>query len=152
MSAFPIKKGLALYENVAMYMMCCMVLVYRINQICSIVLLLARSLSACNRLSWRGVLVELVVTCIQGRVATLQALSGTGSLKVGAVFIQKFLPSTKVYLSNPTWGNHRYTTKSLHGPSISIKICRSGHPHVRSRAVISSDRPLFLWLAYHLKF
>lgn len=41
------------------------------------------------------------------RVATLQALSGTGSLKVGAVFIEKFLPGTQVYLSNPTWGNHR---------------------------------------------
>jgi aspartate aminotransferase len=41
------------------------------------------------------------------RVATLQALSGTGSLKVGAVFINKFLPGTQVYLSNPTWGNHR---------------------------------------------
>ena len=57
------------------------------------------------------------MTCIQGRVATLQALSGTGSLKIGAVFIQKFLPSTKVYLSNPTWGNHRYTPKCLRGPS-----------------------------------
>jgi aspartate aminotransferase, chloroplastic len=44
----------------------------------------------------------------QGRVATLQALSGTGSLRVGAAFIAKFLPKgTVVYLSNPTWGNHR---------------------------------------------
>ena len=79
------------------------------NHLCSIVFLRARSLSTCNRLSWQSELVERVVTCVQGRVATLQALSGTGSLKVGAVFIQKFLPSTKVYLSNPTWGNHRYT-------------------------------------------
>ena len=42
----------------------------------------------------------------QGRVVALQALSGTGSLRVGAAFIAKFLPGTKVYLSNPTWGNH----------------------------------------------
>lgn len=43
-----------------------------------------------------------------GRVATLQALSGTGSLRVGAAFIARFLPKgTAVYLSNPTWGNHR---------------------------------------------
>ena len=48
--------------------------------------------------------------CGQERVATLQALSGTGSLKVGAVFIEKFLPGTQVYLSNPTWGNHKYAS------------------------------------------
>jgi aspartate aminotransferase len=40
-------------------------------------------------------------------VATLQALSGTGSLRVGAAFIARWMPGTKVYLSNPTWGNHR---------------------------------------------
>ena len=45
---------------------------------------------------------------LQGRVTTLQALSGTGSLTIGAAFIGKFLPGTKAYLSNPTWGNHRY--------------------------------------------
>ncbi len=39
----------------------------------------------------------------QGRVATLQSLSGTGSLRVGAEFISKFLPGTTVYLSSPTW-------------------------------------------------
>ena len=33
----------------------------------------------------------------------LQSLSGTGSLCVGAHFIAKFLPGTKVYVSNPTW-------------------------------------------------
>jgi aspartate aminotransferase len=43
----------------------------------------------------------------KGRVATVQSLSGTGSLRVGAAFIQKFLPGTAVYLPNPTWGNHK---------------------------------------------
>eukprot|EP00873_Tetraselmis_striata_P039256 jgi/Tetstr1/459520/TSEL_004887.t1 len=43
----------------------------------------------------------------EGRVATLQSLSGTGSLRVGAAFINAWMPGTKVYLSNPTWGNHR---------------------------------------------
>ena len=37
----------------------------------------------------------------------VQSLSGTGSLRVGAEFISKFLPGITVYLSNPTWGNHR---------------------------------------------
>jgi len=43
----------------------------------------------------------------EDRVATLQSLSGTGSLRVGAAFIGRFMPGTKVYLSNPTWGNHK---------------------------------------------
>lgn len=43
----------------------------------------------------------------QGRVATLQSLSGTGSLRVAAAFIAKFLPGTAVYISKPTWGNHK---------------------------------------------
>ncbi|CAL8465616.1 g5152 [Coccomyxa elongata] len=43
----------------------------------------------------------------EGRVATLQSLSGTGSLRVAADFIAKFLPGTTAYLSNPTWGNHK---------------------------------------------
>ena len=42
-----------------------------------------------------------------GRVATVQSLSGTGSLRVGAAFIAKFMPGAAVYLPNPTWGNHK---------------------------------------------
>lgn len=42
-----------------------------------------------------------------GRVATVQSLSGTGSLRVGAAFIAKFLPGKAVYLPSPTWGNHK---------------------------------------------
>lgn len=40
-------------------------------------------------------------------MACLQSLSGTGSLRVGAAFINSWLPGRTVYLSNPTWGNHR---------------------------------------------
>lgn len=43
----------------------------------------------------------------EGRIAVVQSLSGTGSLRVGAEFISKFMKGTTVYLSNPTWGNHR---------------------------------------------
>ena len=42
-----------------------------------------------------------------GRVATVQSLSGTGSLRVGAAFVAKFLPGAKVFLPSPTWGNHK---------------------------------------------
>jgi hypothetical protein len=40
-------------------------------------------------------------------VACLQSLSGTGSLRVAAGFIARFMKGSTVYLSNPTWGNHR---------------------------------------------
>ncbi|GFR52883.1 hypothetical protein Agub_g15515 [Astrephomene gubernaculifera] len=43
----------------------------------------------------------------EGRVAAIQSLSGTGSLRVGAAFIARFLKGATVYISNPTWGNHR---------------------------------------------
>jgi aromatic-amino-acid transaminase len=42
-----------------------------------------------------------------GRVATIQALGGTGGLKVGADFIKKLNPQAKVLISDPTWENHR---------------------------------------------
>jgi len=40
------------------------------------------------------------------RIAYFQTLSGTGSLRVAAAFIQTFFPKVLVYYSNPTWGNH----------------------------------------------
>jgi aromatic-amino-acid transaminase len=41
------------------------------------------------------------------RVATIQALGGTGGLKVGADFIKRLNPAAKVLISDPTWENHR---------------------------------------------
>ncbi|HWP13940.1 MAG TPA: amino acid aminotransferase [Ramlibacter sp.] len=42
-----------------------------------------------------------------GRVATVQALGGTGGLKVGADFLRKLDPQAKVLISDPSWENHR---------------------------------------------
>lgn len=42
-----------------------------------------------------------------GRIAAVQSLSGTGSLRVGAAFINTFMAGRTAYISNPTWGNHR---------------------------------------------
>ncbi len=42
-----------------------------------------------------------------GRVATIQALGGTGGLKVGADFLKKLNPNAKVLISDPSWENHR---------------------------------------------
>jgi aromatic-amino-acid transaminase len=41
------------------------------------------------------------------RVATIQALGGTGGLKVGADFLKRLSPSAKVLISDPSWENHR---------------------------------------------
>lgn len=40
------------------------------------------------------------------QVATVQGLSGTGSLRLGAAFIQRYMPGTKVFISSPTWGEY----------------------------------------------
>ena len=42
-----------------------------------------------------------------GRVATVQALGGTGGLKVGADFLKRLNPQAKVLISDPSWENHR---------------------------------------------
>jgi aromatic-amino-acid transaminase len=42
-----------------------------------------------------------------GRVVTIEALGGTGGLRVGADFLKRLLPSSKVAISDPTWENHR---------------------------------------------
>jgi aromatic-amino-acid transaminase len=44
---------------------------------------------------------------VAGRVATIQALGGTGGLKVGADFLKKLEPNAKVLISDPSWENHR---------------------------------------------
>ena len=42
-----------------------------------------------------------------GRVATLQTVGSSGGLKVGADFIKRWLPASGVWVSDPTWDNHR---------------------------------------------
>ncbi len=42
-----------------------------------------------------------------GRVATIQAIGGTGGLKVGADFLKRLNPNAKVLISDPSWENHR---------------------------------------------
>jgi aromatic-amino-acid transaminase len=42
-----------------------------------------------------------------GRVATVQAIGGTGGLKIGADFLKKVNPNATVLISDPSWENHR---------------------------------------------
>ena len=41
------------------------------------------------------------------RVATLQSVGSSGGLKVGADFIRRWFPKAEVWVSDPTWDNHR---------------------------------------------
>jgi aromatic-amino-acid transaminase len=41
------------------------------------------------------------------RAITVQALGGTGALKLGADFLKRFSPESQVWISDPSWENHR---------------------------------------------
>jgi aromatic-amino-acid transaminase len=41
------------------------------------------------------------------RVLTVQALGGTGGLKIGADFLKQLSPDAQVWISEPSWENHR---------------------------------------------
>ncbi|KAF2460381.1 putative aspartate aminotransferase [Lineolata rhizophorae] len=41
------------------------------------------------------------------RVSATQSISGTGALRIGGAFLQRFYPGVKtVYIPNPSWANH----------------------------------------------
>jgi len=43
----------------------------------------------------------------ENRIVTVQALGGTGGLKIGADFLRRVAPGAEVWISDPTWENHR---------------------------------------------
>lgn len=50
---------------------------------------------------------EELATEHEDRIVTVQSISGTGALHIAAKFISKFFISKKIYLSDPTWANHK---------------------------------------------
>ncbi|HEX2010372.1 MAG TPA: aminotransferase class I/II-fold pyridoxal phosphate-dependent enzyme, partial [Roseateles sp.] len=53
-----------------------------------------------------------------GRVATIQGVGSSGGLKVGADFIKRYFPASAIYVSDPTWDNHRAV---FEGSGIEVK-------------------------------
>jgi len=43
----------------------------------------------------------------EGRLLTVQALGGTGALRMGADLLKRFAGEAAVYISDPSWENHR---------------------------------------------
>ena len=44
---------------------------------------------------------------LSGRIATVQTIGGSGGLKVGSDFLKRYFPNANVWVSDPTWDNHR---------------------------------------------
>lgn len=61
-------------------------------------------------------------------VTTVQCLSGTGSLRVGAEFLAKHYYQRTIYIPNPTWGNH---TKIFNLAGLTVKTYRYYDPLTR---------------------
>ena len=49
----------------------------------------------------------LVFGAQKSNIVTVQALGGTGGLKVGADFLKRLRPDAQVWISEPSWENHR---------------------------------------------
>ncbi|XXG55857.1 hypothetical protein AAC387_Pa03g3424 [Persea americana] len=62
------------------------------------------------------------------RVATVQCLSGTGSLRVGAEFLARHYHQRTIYIPQPTWGNH---PKVFTFAGLSVKTYRYYDPATR---------------------
>ncbi|MDF3128597.1 aspartate/tyrosine/aromatic aminotransferase [Kiritimatiellaeota bacterium B1221] len=43
----------------------------------------------------------------EGRIQTAHTPGGTGGLRVGGDFLKKFRPDASIWVSNPTWANHK---------------------------------------------
>jgi len=43
----------------------------------------------------------------EGRIVTVQSLGGTGGLRVGADFLRRTAPGATLWISDPSWENHR---------------------------------------------
>ncbi|MBJ9978205.1 aspartate/tyrosine/aromatic aminotransferase [Pseudomonas sp. S75] len=52
----------------------------------------------------------------EGRVVTVQAVGGTGALKIGADFLKRLTPDAIVAISDPSWENHRALFESAGFP------------------------------------
>ena len=42
-----------------------------------------------------------------GRIATIQSVGSSGGLKVGADFLHTWFPGSEIWVSDPTWDNHK---------------------------------------------
>ncbi|CAI0628825.1 unnamed protein product [Linum tenue] len=78
-----------------------------------------------NKLSAKLILGADSPAIQDNRVTTVQCLSGTGSLRVGAEFLARHYHEKTIYIPNPTWGNH---PKIFNLAGLSVKTYRYYDP------------------------
>ncbi|XP_044463923.1 aspartate aminotransferase, cytoplasmic-like [Mangifera indica] len=78
-----------------------------------------------NKLSAKLIFGADSPAIIENRVTTVQCLSGSGSLRIGAEFLAKHCHQRTVYLSQPTYGNH---PNLLAAAGLSLKTYRYYDP------------------------
>ncbi|WOG85669.1 hypothetical protein DCAR_0104860 [Daucus carota subsp. sativus] len=81
-----------------------------------------------NKLSAKLILGANSPAIQENRVTTVQCLSGTGSLRVGAEFLARHYHQRTVYITQPTWGNH---PKVFALAGLSVKTYRYYDPATR---------------------
>src|SRR5258708_6825943 len=57
--------------------------------------------------AYDGAVQELLFSSRKETIVTVQALGGTGGLRVGADLLKSFNPEAIVWISEPSWENHR---------------------------------------------
>jgi aromatic-amino-acid transaminase len=55
---------------------------------------------------------------VRERTVTIQSVGSSGGLKVGADFIKRYFPASDIYVSDPSWDNHRAV---FEGSGITVK-------------------------------
>ena len=71
---------------------------------------------------------ELVFGSQNKNIVTVQALGGTGGLKIGADFLRVMNPAAEVWISDPSWENHR---QLFEGAGFTVKSYRYYDPKTR---------------------
>lgn len=81
-----------------------------------------------NKLSAKLIFGAVSPAIGENRIATIQSLSGTGALRVGAEFLAKHHHQRMIYIPQPTWGNH---PKVFTLAGLSVKTYRYYDPSTR---------------------
>lgn len=81
-----------------------------------------------NKLSAKLILGADSPAIQENRVMTVQCLSGTGSLRVGAEFLARHYYERSIYIPLPTWGNH---PKVFNLAGLTVKTYRYYDPATR---------------------
>lgn len=73
-----------------------------------------------------------------GRVATIQTVGSSGGLRVAADFFARWLPKATVYVSEPTWENHKAVCQAAHVPVASYPYYDAATGGVRFDAMCAA--------------